>query len=49
MLTVKAQNEAVVSNLHHVDEEQDPDPNQSRKPDPDPHHSKNPDPDPPHC
>jgi hypothetical protein len=43
MLTVKAKNEAVVADLHHFDEEQDLDPNQSRKPDPEPHQSKRPD------
>jgi hypothetical protein len=49
MLTVNAQNEAVVADLHHVDEEQNPDLNQSESSDPDPHQSKKPDPDPPHC
>jgi len=40
MLTVKAKNEAVVADLHHFDEEQDPDLNQSESSDPDPHQSK---------
>jgi hypothetical protein len=46
MLTVKAQNEAVVADLHQFDEEQDPDLNQSESSYSDPHQSKKPDSDP---